>query len=414
MRIPATIAALLLLLAPGPAAAQAPASASIDEVRKNARIHEGPLYLTPSVALKELGVDSNVFNAAGDQLSDFTFTVAPAANLWLPVARRALLRATLAADLVWYAEYDTERSIDPQATVRLETYLNRLTLFAQNAYLNTRQRDNYEIDLRSRHVANNLLAGAELRLTRKFSVEVAGRRFDSTYDADAEFDGTNLRQTLDRTTTGVEAAVRHRLTPLTTLSVRYDNLRDAFEYSPARDSTSFRVMPGVEFTPRALVSGTAHVGYRRFTPTEPDLLPAFSGLVADLGLSYTMFGSTTFGVSYRRDLTYSYEVTQPFFVANSVGASVRRALGRRFDLLFSADRHRYDYQELAFSTPNASQVPLAPRIDTTWNYAGSIGYRVGRAGRIGFGVSYWQRESTTKQFRDYDNLRIGSTATYGF
>ena len=38
------------------------------------------------------------------------------------------------------------------------------------------------------------------------------------------------------------------------------------------------------------------------------------GLVAQLGLSYTLLGSTVFGVSYSRDLTYSYDELQPFFV----------------------------------------------------------------------------------------------------
>ena len=115
--------------------------------------------------------------------------------------------------------------------------------------------------------------------------------------------------------------------PLTTIAVRYENLRDRFEFSPGRDADSYSVMPGVEFKPRALISGTAYVGYREFTPREPLQLPAFSGLVAQLGLSYTLLGSTTFGVSFRRDLTYSYEELQPFFVDTSVGASIRRALG---------------------------------------------------------------------------------------
>jgi hypothetical protein len=169
-------------------------------------------------------------------------------------------------------------------------------------------------------------------------------------------------------------------------------------------------MPGVEFKPRALISGSAYVGYRRFTPEAAGALPEFSGLVAQLGLSYTLLGSTTFGVSYSRDLTYSYEELQPFFVNNSVGASVRRALGRRFDVLVSADRHQYVYEDLL--TP-LSSAPAAKRQDVTWNYTGSIGYRIGQ-GRVGFGVSYWERSSALKTFRDYDNLRFGTTVTYGF
>jgi len=196
-------------------------------------------------------------------------------------------------------------------------------------------------------------------------------------------------------------------------------MEDHFPLSPVRDTDSYRVMPGVEFKPRALIKGSAYVGYRRFTPEAADVLPEFSGLVAQLGLSYTLLGSTSFGVTYTRDLTYSYEERQPFFINNSVGASIRRALGRRFDVLVSADRHQYVYEDL-LAAPAAVDVievipakPAAQRVDSTWNYSGSVGYRIGR-GRIGFGFSYWQRDSRTKSFRAYDNLRFGTTVTYGF
>jgi hypothetical protein len=408
VRLPALVAFTLLL----PTAVY-PQSSDIDAVREKARIHAGPFYLTPAIQLKELGVDSNVFNAAGEQQSDFTFTVTPKADVWVPMARRALFQVTAAADLVYFARFESERSVDPQFTGRLEGYLNRVTLFVENAYLNTRQRPNYELDLRSRHVENNLIGGAEVAITPKFSVEIAARRFDTDYDADAEFDNTSLQKTLNRETRGWQGAVKHKLTPFTTLAVRGDSLKDEFEYSPLRDARSYRVMPGVEFNPRALIKGSAYVGYREFTPLHPDAIPAFSGLVADLGLSYTLLGATSFGVRYRRDLTYSYEVEQPFFVDDSVGGSVRRALGSRFDVMFTIDRHEYEYQNVILpSFPDG--LPLPPRIDTTWNYTGSLGYRIGDDGRIGFGASYWTRESTTRRFKQYDNLRIGTTATYGF
>jgi hypothetical protein len=271
---------------------------------------------------------------------------------------------------------------------------------------------NYEIDVRSRHLRNDAAAGVDVRLTPKFSVEAAARRATTEFDADAVFDGHSLQRTLNQETTGLSMTARHRVTPLTTLAVRYQVMRDEFQYSPQRDSESYRVMPGVEFKPRALVKGTAYVGYRKFTPAAEGYLPEFSGLVAELGLSYTLLGSTTFGVSYSRDLTYSYEELQPFFVNQSAGASVRRALGPRFDVLVSADRHYYEYQQAVADVVVA--LPATPRADITWNYAGSVGYRLGRDGRIGLGASYWTRESTTKRFRDYDNLRFGTTVTYGF
>src|SRR5207237_3925236 len=385
------VVALLFVLTPLCAAAQTPTNdaANVDEVRKDYRVHAGPFYVNPAILLKEAGVDTNVFNQSGEQKSDFTVTVTPQADVAVPFARRALLKTTVGTDLVYYAKYDTERSINPQVRVRAEAYAHRLTLFAEDAYLNTRQRPNFEIDVRSRHLENDAEAGGELRLTPKFSIELAGKRAIAKYDADAVFAGTSLQETLNRRTDGLVGTIRHRLSPLTTIAVKFDRLTDTFTYSPLRDSRSFRVMPGVEFKPHALVSGIARVGYRRFAPDNPGVLPEFSGLVADLGLSYTLLGSTTFGVSYHRDLTYSYETANPFFVDNSIGASIRRALGGRFDTIVSADRHTYDYARL-LTLP----ATLAERTDTTWVYGANVGYRIRRDARIGFGATYYQRDST--------------------
>jgi hypothetical protein len=406
------VCALVIAVAvPAAASGQPSWSSAIDDVRETARVHVGPIYATPALQLKELGVDGNVFNSDGDQRSDFTVSLGPRADIWLPVARRALLQATVAADLVWYAQYEAERSIDPERAFRGELYLHRVMLFGRSANVNTRQRPNHEIDVRSRHVDDSLSAGLGVALTPDFTVEIAASQTKTRYDADAVFDDTSLQRTLNRETRGLELRARHQITPLTGIGLRYDRLRDEFTFSPIRNSNSYRVMPGIEFKPRALVNGSAYIGYRRFTPSEPGSLQDFGGLVAQLGMSYTLLGATTFGVSYRRDLAYSYEELQPFFVDQSVGASVRRAIGRRFDALVSADRHTYEYRDLITSAPPEGG---ARRIDAIWNYAASIGYRVGADGRIAFGASYWQRESTTKRFRDYDNLRVGSSMSFGF
>jgi hypothetical protein len=412
-------ASLSMFVASSPAWAQLPAPAvsvagsaqAIDDVRKNYRIHAGPLYVNPSVLLKELGMDTNVFNEAGEQESDFTFTLTPQADIAIPLARRGLLKTTLGADGVYYARHASERSIDPQVVARLEAYAQRITLFLEESYLNTRQRPNYEIDLRSRHLQNDLSGGFAVRFTPKFSLEVARRHGKTRFDGDAVVLGQQLRETLDRNADAWSLSLRHRLTSLTTVGLRYENLRDRFPFSSVRDTDSFRVMPGVEFKPKALISGSAWVGYRSFKPKSP-LVPAQSGLVSQLGLSYTLLGSTTFGVTYDRDYQFAFEASSPYFVDNSVGVFVRRAIGGRFDVLGNAARHRYAYKELVVQT--AQFVPTPQRVETTYNYGVNFGYRLKRETRIGVGVSYWARDSSVTAFREYDGLRIGTTITYGF
>jgi Putative beta-barrel porin 2 len=412
-------AVLSLVVLPSRASAQAPptlpsaaagSSEAIDDVRKDYRIHAGPFYVKPALLLKELGVDTNVFNEAGEQRSDFTFTVTPQADLAIAMARRGLLKAKLGTDLVYYATYRSQRSVDPQAVIRAEAYAHRLTLFVEGSYLNTRERLNYEIDLRARHQQNDLSGGVAVRFTPKFSVEVARSHGETRFDGDQFFLEQRLQETLNRDTDTWSGVVRHRHSPLTTLGLRYENQRDRFEFSPVRDTDSFRVMPGVEFKPRALISGSAWVGYRSFRPKSP-LVPAQSGLVSQLALSYTLLGSTTFGGTYNRDFEFAYETSTPYFVDNSPGLYLRRAIGGKFDVTVNAARHLYEYQQIAVQPADLAATPQ--RVETTYNYGLTLGYRLKRQTRVGFGVSYWTRDSTVGSIRGYEGLRIGTSVTYG-
>jgi hypothetical protein len=380
------------------------AQQSIEDIREDYRLHAGPFYLDPTIVLKEMGVDTNVFNQAGDTSADFTMIVAPQTAVAVPFSNRALVKALLGADLVYYAHYTSERSVDPQAAVRAEVYARYLTFFTEGSYLNTRERLNYEIDLRARHLESGLTAGVAVRPTTRLTIEVATRRGRIRFDGDEYFRGQRLKETLDRDTQVFSVTARRRRNGLSTIGLRYENQTDRFPLSPVRDTDSFRVMPGIELRPRALFNGTAWVGYRRFDP-KAAALPSRAGLVSQLALSYTLLGSTVFGVTYDRDYQFAYEALTPYFLDNSPGVFVRRAIGGHADVRVHVARHRYTYQPIT-SGPILAGLD---RVDTTDNYGVNVGFRVKQQTRAGVGVSYWTRDSTRLEFRNYTGLRFGLT-----
>ena len=388
-------------------ACRAAAQDEID-VARQAKLHVNGVYVTPTLQLKEFGIDSNVFNSNGQQTPDFTTTLSPGADLALPFAHRVLVTGHVDADFVYYAQYANQRSINPNLSVRAKGFLRRITLFAEGNYLNSRQRLNQEIDARARRLDTSAAAGIDVRIFPKLSASLSARRGRIDY-ADAQFfRDVDLRQSLAEDLSSATAAVSYKSTPLTTFVLKAQAQRDRFLFSPFKSGDSYRVMPGVEFKPRALISGSAYVGFGRFSPQNA-LVPRFDGAVAALSLRYSLRSATAITATFDRDVQYSYLEIEPYYLSTSVGLRIRRQLAGLFDATVGAQRFNYAYRNLVPAVLN----PVAPRVDITYNLSSDVGYRLGRKARLGVGVSYWTRTSNRASEVSYSGFRFGSTLSYG-
>ena len=383
-------------------------SQSEDDPRSTARMQIGPFYLTPVIGVKNLGFDTNVFNTVEDPKTDFTATVGPEIDVFVPISRVAVSVKSV-TDFVYFHTFASERSINEDLVVRGEVPIRRLTLFAENSYLNTRERPSFEIDERSRRVENLVEVGVSVDLARKLSVQVSGRQASIEYDADEVFQGSNLAEQLNRDSRTAAVALNYQLTPITILVLTGAVTATRFRLSPVRDSDSYSIVPGVEFNPQGLISGSAHVGFRNFVGLDA-ALPDYTGPVATVDLMYRLLGSTVIGVTVERNIDYSFEVDRPYYVVLGYGGSVRRQLGGRFDVEVAAHQHMAEYRVLG---AEAEQNTTSGLVDTTRNYSLSIGYRLNRGARFSVDLSYWERRSNERAFRNYQGFRLGSNVTYG-
>ena len=298
---------LLLLATPLPALGQD------EDFRSTARLRFGPLYLTPSLAITNFGVDTNVFNAVADPKSDFVISLGPHLDAWLPLSRRVVLESAFTGGIDYFQKFSSERSFNPDASGQVVVLLNRLRLFGGGSYLNSRQRPNFEIDARSRRVVDGYHAGFEVQAREKLFIEVSGRQQRLAYDADAEFLGTSLRETLNREERVATVAASWRRNVLTTIRGTLEAQTYRFDFSPERDADSLLATVGAAFHPRALISGDGYVGVRRFEGLGPRV-PGFAGTVASARLSYEWRGSTTLSYTAERDIDFSYDPQQAYYV----------------------------------------------------------------------------------------------------
>jgi hypothetical protein len=127
-------------------------------------------------------------------------------------------------------------------------------------------------------------------------------------------------------------------------------------------------------------------------------------------LEYGIGDSTRFAFAADRDVNYSYEPLQPYFVIQGFNLSAERRLFGRIDLTLGALRHEYLYRDLATTVAAASP----GRVDVVRTWSGSIGYRFARTARLGFGAALRSRESNSALHRNYEGIRFSATTEYGF
>jgi len=155
------------------------------------------------------------------------------------------------------------------------------------------------------------------------------------------------------------------------------------------------------------VKGTAAVGFRNFHPATPDV-PGYSGGTMALDLSYTLLGMTRLTIRGVRDVQYSYDIAQPYYVQTGVDGSVAQQIFGPFDVVF-----RFVEERLAYRDRAGFQVEVANRTDAVHSIGVGAGYHLGKELRLGFNVDKVRRESKVAS-RPYEGLKYGSSLTYGF
>lgn len=372
------------------------------------RMRVGPLWMAPRLELENFGVDTNVFNEPDDQnpKRDFTFTLTPKMDMWLRMGR-SWLRFTIAEDLVWYQQYSSQRSANSHYDLSWRLPLNRLALTVSPTYLSTNERPGFEIDARIHHTEWGGNGSLDVRAFPKTSFGITGSYRDITFDDSAVYEGTNVAHELDRTEATAGVTVSHDLTPLTKVVFSATQERDRFKNGPLRDSDSTSVTGSVAFDPHALLKGGASFGFRDFRPLDSSL-GGYRGLIASGDLTYTLLGATRFQVQFGRDVQYSYDVNQPYYLQTGVNGSIAQQIFGPFDAIARAGTARLAYQDRADTL-----VGVANRVDYNHTYGGGLGYHFSSGLRVGFNVDYFNRITDVQQ-RRYTGLRYGASTTYDF
>jgi len=374
---------------------------------ESARFHFGAIRFTPYISITDLGVDTNVYNETdvNEPKQDTTATFGPGVNYWFKLGR-ARIAAKSDLTYTWFHTYSDQRSFNTGNEGKLSLPLNRLTPFVDGHYVHGRRRVSFEIDSRSLSTDTFYGGGIDLRVTAKSTLRFEAHRQSIGFNDDEFFAGSSLQQSLNRDVNTTAVSWRESVTPLTVFSVKTEYGQDRFTYSPFKDANGLRVMPGFEFDTNALIGGKVYVGYRRFDPLTTEV-PDFQGLVADVAANYRLH-ATRFDVLFTRDVSYSYQATEPYYVLSNVGLQVKQMITHNWDVVGLLGRQWLSYRQILIPGD-----PGVDRLDRSYGIGGGVGYALNEDLRVGMNVTYFGRTSNTVTFSEYNGLRVGAAVSYG-
>jgi len=396
MRRPVVLLSTCVALTAGAASAQTP-----DEPPPPGTAVLGPVRLTPSLAIRDMGVDNNVFNEPDDPKSDFTFTIAPRLDVGFRARRLHLTLATV-TDLVYFKKYDSERSTNAGADTRLEVDLGRLRPYVTARGVDTRSRLNAEVDTRARHHDVTYGGGVSFAVASRTRLLFNASTTGIEYEEDEEFRGENLKSSFDSRRNTLDGGFSMNLTPITRFGVLVVREEQRFDLSPDRDSNTWRITPGLTFSPTGLVTGSASVGYRHFHPLSV-ALPDYSGLVSAVAVGATVYSRHQLQGLMNRDVQYSYDEATDYYLETTFGLTWTMLVVGPIDVRGTGTRSIMDYR-------NVSE---AAGRDVMSTYGGGVGYRFGPRARAGFNVDWSRRESDSSADRRYRNHRYFFGLTWG-
>ncbi|HEY3160582.1 MAG TPA: TonB-dependent receptor [Vicinamibacterales bacterium] len=368
-----------------------------------ATFYTGPVGLTPSIALMNAGVDTNVFNEASATKSDTAFMLEPETVVTLdadPVRGEGSVRG----GYLYFNKYSDERSLDVNADGRLEVAAGRFTPWVNGLVDGGRRRINHEIDLRARQLASGVQAGVDARVTERTVASLAFGRNDYGFDPDEIFLGANLQQLLNRRVLATTIEGRQTLISGLSALAQVNVATERFRFAPQRDADIVRVQTGIIHSAGNRTSGSVRLGYIGLNAVGTSIAE-YRGFAASLDEDVRLGSRMRLLITGIRDIDFSFDTRFPDYVRTGAVADLRAQLTDVWDVDLRVAGERMTH----LSAPGVT----ASRYADNYGFFGAgLGVRIVRGLRLGVEGGREERDSPVAG-RGFIGYRAGAAVIVG-
>ncbi len=385
-------------------------------VRERARWRLGPLRLVPTLQIRNIGYDNNVYYRTqdGHPVGDYTGTIAPDLKAYLLLGSSLILSFQENPEYVFYAREKGYRSFANSYAPGVKLNLFRRFVLSGN-YQNQkhRRRVSPEID----YLTTDLIRGGDggffFETVRKTALGITGNVRRYSYEA-IRLPGSDapLSRELGREEKTGQLEFYYRLYPenFFFLDAGYTDVRFLDQSVAWRNVYSYQTSGGIRFSPTGRVRGLLTLGWKKLVPRAAGR-KGFQGLTARTELEVRL-GRIVLNALHSRDSNFSYWTNVIYFIDHRYGAGLSFYLNRSLRLDYKYQQGRMNYPEnISYATPEGPVI--LQRKDRDESH--SLGFMVRLFQRTGVGISadYWKKRSNLPG-TSIDRWFIGGYLSYEF
>lgn len=365
-----------------------------------ARWKLGPFRIFPTVTIRDVGIDDNLYFGSdqGEPKKDFTATLSPEVRVYWPLRNSFIFYLRENPEYAYFHRESQQRAFTNSYGAGLRCLLlGRLVLSGEAGNDVHRRRLSSEFQIPANDRVRSLQAGFSFETARKTSIGITGAVRKISYE-EVHFNPEDapVSRLLDREEREIGAEAYYQLFPDGFLFLRGDFREYRFLDEAAfwRNSTATSFWAGLRFPLLGRIRGILNAGYKKFDPKTAGESP-FHGLVGNTGLDLRT-GRLAFRLDFARDLIFSSYADIFYFVEDSarLGGSLYLTSFLKFDYDYSSGRADYSVR--------AREEGSEGRVDRRRNHSLGVLVRVFRTS--GVGIS-WNFERWTSTLGDFDRTR---------
>jgi len=374
----------------------------------------GALRARPGIELANLGYDDNILYTSDNPVSDYTATVFGKLDGLVLFGSRAFLEFREKLGYTAYLENSNQDYPIQLGRAKLTFPVKRMGLFGDLVLNRDTERPVDQEDVRPTREEDGLGLGVILEPGWRTSIQVARRVTRWRYqDPDyTNFAGQTVAERLDRTDSGftLEGDYRLRGHTLLTLDALVGNIDFVSPDSAGRskDSTQWRVEPGIEFREGGKLTGEARLGWNTIDAADRRS-PDFAGVIGSFKLAYRPVGRTTIGLEGVREPSLTVASVSTYALNARIGANLLYYFNRILGLEGGVGAGRITFP---------STEDIIGRVDTIRTYDVGLRFRLAQNSlgrRVEYRLRYrsYQRRSPVES-QNVNRSAVGLEAAVGF